>query len=284
MNFKIEKKGWVYIILCFIVTGSAVNTSNNSLFLLSSFMLSILILSGIFSSLNLYFLKIEGIKYGEFYAKKWGYLIIKLKKNKIFPQGLKRDGFALHIKNNEIFYPIYFPKRGLYKLPPILVESAFPFGLIKRKKIIKINDKVLVYPSCDNFSLPSFKIRKVDGEEKEEAKKWGEILEFYGIRIYQIGDDPRHIHWKKSAQKRELLVKEYETKSRGNLQLFLDTHIKEEEIFEEEVEKVATWCCNLLNKGKSVSLMTWENFLPEGSGEGQKKKVLSFLSLVKKNG
>ncbi len=282
MKIEIDKKGWVYIILCFIVTASATNTSNNSLYLLSSFMLSIFLISGFLSTLNLFFLKIEKVNIGEIYAKRFCYIYLKIKPSKIFPLALKCNNFDLKIDNNLIAYPIYFPQRGLYKLPPLRIESSFPFGFIKRVKIFKIEEKVLVYPSCKLFELPSFKIRRADGEE-EERKRWGEILEVYGIKPFQEGDDPRFIHWKKTAQRQELIVKEFETKSRGNMQLFLDTHIKEEKVFEKEVEKVASWCLKLLFEGKSVSLMTWENFLPEGAGEGQRKKILSFLSLVKRN-
>lgn len=282
MKIEIEKKGWIYIILCFIITASATNTSNNSLFLLSSFMLSILVFSGILSTINLFFIKIESIQIEEIYAKRINYIYLKLKGNKIFPLSLKSGEYFLNRTKDQIFYPLFFPKRGLYKLPIIRIESSFPFGFIKRAKLIELNKEVIVYPSCKNFDTPSFKIKQAGGEE-EEKKSWGEILELYGIKVFQEGDDPRFIHWKKTAQRQELIVKEFETKSRGNLQLFLDTHIKDENLFEEEVEKIAGWCCRLLHKGKSVSIMTWENFLPEGSGEGQRKKILSFLSLVKRN-
>lgn len=282
MKIEIEKKGWIYIILCFIITASATNTSNNSLFLLSSFMLSVLVFSGILSTINLYFIKIESVQIEEIYAKRVNVVYLKLKGKGIFPLSLSNGEYNLNRIKDQISYPLFFPKRGLYKLPIIRIESSFPFGFIKRTKLIELNEKVLVYPSCKNFNTPTFKIKQADGEE-EENKNWGEILEFYGIKVFQEGDDPRFIHWKKSAQRQELIVKEFEAKSRGNLQLFLDTHIKDENLFEEEVEKVAGWCCRLLHQGKSVSIMTWENFLPEGSAEGQRKKILSFLSLVKRN-
>lgn len=280
MNFKIEKKGWVYIALCFIITASAANTTNNSLYLLSAFMLSLFLFSGVFSSLNMFFLRIERVEIGEIYAKVNGFLVLKLKKSKFFPLCLKAGNHRLTIRNDEILYPVFFEKRGLYKLPQIKIESSFPFGFINRYKIFNFDEYLLVYPFCGRFENPGFKLRKTEGEE-EEKKNFGEIKEFYGIRLYQEGDDPRHIHWKKSAQRRELIVKEFETKSKGNMQLFLDTHIKDEKKFEEEVEKVASWCCRLLFEGKRVSLMTWEFFIPEGSGEGQRKKILSFLSFVK---
>ncbi|MEJ5165779.1 MAG: DUF58 domain-containing protein [Thermoanaerobaculia bacterium] len=282
MKIQIEKKGWVYIILCFIITSSATNTSNNSLFMLSAFMLSILLISGVLSTLNLMFLRIEGVQIDEVYAKRISYIKLKLKPQKYLPLSLSVDGHRLKILNREILYPLYFPKRGLYKLPRIRIESNFPFGFIKRVKIFKIDEKILVFPSCKNLELPTFKLKRTDGKEQEK-KHWGEILEYYGIKPYQEGDDPRYIHWKKTAQKGEIVVKEFETSSRGNMQLFLDTHIKDEDLFEEEVERVAGWCCRLLFEGKSVSLLTPENFLPEGSGEGQRKKILSFLGLVKRN-
>lgn len=282
MKLQIEKKGWVYIILCFIITSSATNTSNNSLFMLSAFMLSILIVSGVLSTLNMFFLKIDGVEVEEVYAKRISYIQLKLKKTKIFPLSLYVNNQRLRISNNSILYPLHFPKRGLYKLPNIRIESDFPFGFIKRVKIFKIDEKILVFPSCKNLEFPTFKLKRTDGQE-EEKKHWGEILEYYGIKPFQEGDDPRYIHWKKTAQKGEIIVKEFETRSRGNMQLFLDTHLKDEDLFEEEVERVAGWCCRLLFEGKSVSLLTPDNFLPEGSGEAQRKKILSFLGLVKRN-
>lgn len=282
MKIEIEKKGWVYIILCFIITASAINTSNNSLFLLSSFMLSILVFSGILSTLNLYFLKIEKVEFEEIFAGRINYAYLIYKPKKIFPLSLMSNDQILKMSKGKIQYPLYYPKRGHYKFPVIRIESSFPFGFIKRTKLIYIDDNLIVYPACKSFDLPSFKVKKTDGEE-EDRKKWGEILEFYGIKPFQEGDDPRHIHWKKTAQRGEIISKEFETKSRGNLQLFLDTHIKDEIQFEEEVEKVGSWCLKLLQEGKSVSLMTWDIFLSEGSGNAQRKKILSFLSVVKSN-
>ena len=43
-----------------------------------------------------------------------------------------------------------------------------------------------------------------------------------GLREYKPGDELRHVHWKASARRQDLVVKEYEGDSRPGLEVLLD--------------------------------------------------------------
>jgi hypothetical protein len=57
------------------------------------------------------------------------------------------------------------------------------------------------------------------------AKVKSRLGEFTGVRTFIPGDDPRHIHFKKSAEHRELIIKEYEASGYRDIYLIVDTGV-----------------------------------------------------------
>jgi len=47
-------------------------------------------------------------------------------------------------------------------------------------------------------------------------------LEFHGLRTFRAGDSPRHIHWRTTARRGELMVREFEDLPNDNLILLVD--------------------------------------------------------------
>ena len=50
----------------------------------------------------------------------------------------------------------------------------------------------------------------------------GHDIEFLGVREYSVGDSPRLVHWRTSARRGRLFVKEFARSSRADVTLFLD--------------------------------------------------------------
>jgi uncharacterized protein (DUF58 family) len=91
------------------------------------------------------------------------------------------------------------------------------------------------------------------------------------------------VHWKKSAQRGELVAVEYDHRSRGSFELFLDTREGNPERFEREVESVAGQCDRLLRQGAPVALATPAARFHAGTGEGHRRRLLGFLALVERD-
>jgi uncharacterized protein (DUF58 family) len=120
-----------------------------------------------------------------------------------------------------------FPRRGLHRMGPLRIETAFPGGILLRARELpeSIVD-VTVFPSL-------FPIARLDPPPggRGPARFGTPVLqpagdgEFHGVREYRRGDSPRRIHWRASARHGALLVKELERESATRrLVIALDTH------------------------------------------------------------
>lgn len=119
-------------------------------------------------------------------------------------------------------YRLRCAARGLYTFGPLTLSSADPFGWMKRQVTLPLLDTLLVYPpilSLEELGLPPLMLF---GEEVSTHPLFEDPLRVIGVRDYQVGDDPRRIHWKASARMGSLHSKIYEYTNQRRLLLLLD--------------------------------------------------------------
>ncbi len=121
-------------------------------------------------------------------------------------------------------YQVRFMQRGLYQFGPARVTSRFPLGIVERGRQIETYDEVLVYPRIGY--LANWWLRRLtDGNEASrtaQGQSGAHHDEFHRIREYRQGDELRSIHWKTSARRNELMVREYRPNRDRRLLLVLD--------------------------------------------------------------
>jgi len=125
-------------------------------------------------------------------------------------------------------YTGLIPHRGLYTLNTCKLTTAFPFGFFERAISIPSEATLLVLPRLGQLEqtiMPSGGAKFSAGAVKTFVK--GGEEEFYGLREYRPGDNPRHIHWKSSAKLAKPLVKEFDRSEREEVSILLDTFIPE---------------------------------------------------------
>jgi uncharacterized protein (DUF58 family) len=286
MRFTLLPLGWRYIGMVALVTAAAFNTGSNPLYMVAALMLGLFILSGVLSDMMLWQVEVESADPGEFYAGEPGPLWVRLKnKNPLFAvYGLNVNGepFPVIPRGSGRAAPVRmaFPKRGYADLPALSVESRFPFGFIARRRILHAAGRALIYPAIRTEKPPQTHPKHRMGE-RERAASDGDQREYRSLKPYQEGDDPRHINWKKSAQRGILIAAEFDRKSRGHVELYLNTRTLEAAAFEEDVTAAAAAACRWLRHGHSVSLATPDIRLPSGAGDAQRRHLLSFLAVVR---
>src|SRR5438552_8941204 len=84
--------------------------------------------------------------------------------------------------------------------------------------------------------------------------------EFYSMRGYIPGDDPKRINWKASARYNELIVNETEAERVTDVMIVLDTDVTffgptESELFERGIQAAASMTRLLLRQGNRVGLV-----------------------------
>jgi uncharacterized protein DUF58 len=119
-------------------------------------------------------------------------------------------------------------KRGFFKLSKISLLGGDPAGLFKRRRNFHIPGEIMIFPKAVNISnLPiRFKRRIMPSPTGRLLGVAGQGLSFFGIREYRAKDEMRFIHWKATAAKGKLMVKEFEANTVDRVIILLDSYYK----------------------------------------------------------
>lgn len=112
--------------------------------------------------------------------------------------------------------------RGEYRLGPLVISSGDPFGLFRFDRHIGTTSKIVVYPAIvplQTFASPS---GILSGGEAQRRRSHAVTTNAAGVREYAPGDSYNRIHWRSTARKNRLLVKEFELDPLADVWIFLD--------------------------------------------------------------
>ena len=113
--------------------------------------------------------------------------------------------------------------RGVYYVNDIKLSTDFPLGFWKIEKTYPLKSKIIVYPEF--YEAPQF-VTTFKGIKTEFANTTSNIPglggNFYEIREFQPGDSLKYIHWRATARKGKLMVKQLEKFTLSNLSIIFD--------------------------------------------------------------
>ncbi|MNL22953.1 hypothetical protein D3C87_1443170 [compost metagenome] len=186
-------------------------------------------------------------------------------------QEISQDRFSLQA-GKEIDVSIYFSsnKRGLNPAPRILLQSRFPFGLLRAWRHFRPDEAILVFPERKGLSL------------FPEGSLNSDILQNLGLfrdhRVYQSGDSIRRIDWKASARRREILIKNFEEPEKPALEFQWEQ--TEGLDFEDRISQLAYWVDEAEKSGFNYSLSVGR--FQQGSNHGRAHwwRCLEILALL----
>lgn len=115
-------------------------------------------------------------------------------------------------------------KRGFYQLGPVGLASSFPLGLAEARRTADDSIRTLtIYPEVFNIlGLPLHGAPSQIHRGGYLLPEGAGAAEFAGLREYQRGDNPRHVHWPTTARLNELMVREFEPLASACLTLAVD--------------------------------------------------------------
>lgn len=112
--------------------------------------------------------------------------------------------------------------RGEFRLGPMTLSSGDPFGLFLSPRKIGATSRVIVYPATvpiNKFELP---VGILSGGEAQRRRTHFVTTNAMGVREYVSGDSFNRIHWRSSARKDQLMVKEFELDPLVDIYLMVD--------------------------------------------------------------
>ncbi len=122
-------------------------------------------------------------------------------------------------------------RRGRYTVGPLVAEWSDPFGLTQRRVVLDTAVELIVHPSTEQVHDRVISRAWEDPPIRPPlSKPWPTGFEFYGMRDYVSGDDPRRINWRATARSLDVesgtgryLVREAEQGITDRVNLFLNT-------------------------------------------------------------
>ena len=302
--------GVVYVAMMLFMGLAAINSQANLLFGMFGLMIGILLVSGLISRLVLRRLAITRslpesgcvghpltliylITNGKRYWPSLSVTVAELDGVEAFTT--QPQGYMLHAApHTTASVPaLVIPKRrGLHELNAYQVATSFPFGFVKRAITARHKDVILVYPPAarvDPVVLATCQSVDVSGETMRPRP--GGSDEFYGVKEFRQGDNPRLIYWRRSARSGTLVSREMTHVSPPRILLLVDTCIPLRSLddhakVERSIAMAASLATVALEQGLSVGLCVWSGewmtFAPT-RGKRHRDDLLSVFSRLPLN-
>ncbi|MEO7121980.1 MAG: DUF58 domain-containing protein [Lacisediminihabitans sp.] len=120
-------------------------------------------------------------------------------------------------------YEFVPPRRGRFPIGPLVVELSDPFGLAKSLVTVGESDLVTVIPDLETFTHGGLSMTADDGSASVQRLRALGGDDDVMTRNYRTGDALRRVHWRASAHRGELMVREEEQRSHAEARIVLDT-------------------------------------------------------------
>ena len=314
-RFPPTREGWYFLIGTLLIGLGAINAGLNLLFLVWGMMLFLILASGVLSELCLRKLEVRRAPPVSVHAETTYLMAVALTNQKkrlpsfsvevedlVDGKPIDKRCYFLKLpagRTQETAYRHVAARRGRLRLSGFRLSTRFPFGLIHKSKDVVAPAELLVYPAL--CPVPADLLRGFASHHGRGHHKWRSRRgEFFGLREFRQGDDPRDIHWRTSARRGAPFVRETEDDEGQEVCLVIDNGagIADDGIddgtpnpnatadadadaaFEHMVSLGASLACELLNRGYRVGLAArGEEITPEG-GQAQATRLLRFLALV----
>lgn len=294
------RAGWLFFALTLGVGFAALNTGNNLLYLVFSFLLGFLVLSGVLSEAALRRIEVRRRLPREIFAGTPVPVGLEVENDQrrvssyaIVVEDLAGDDLHDALPLGRVFvlrlgpgarqqraYLLTAPERGPLRLAGYRISTRFPFGLFLKSLLLEAPAETLVYPALDPLRAAAF---GSGGRSLGETRSLypGHGTEAAGLRDFRPGDSARSVHWRASARRGLLLVRDREREERPELEVRLRTRGREPgNAFEASVRLAASEVVAHLDAGFRVGLASDGERIRPAEGPSHRARLLTFLARV----
>jgi uncharacterized protein (DUF58 family) len=114
-------------------------------------------------------------------------------------------------------------ERGRYRLGPLRIWTRFPLGLVRHTRWLDDKAEIVVCPRIGCLKAPTRQIEREALTSGTQARRRGVTEgEFHGLRDWRGGDSQRWIHWRTTARRGDLVVRQFEQEQHEDLTLLLE--------------------------------------------------------------
>ncbi|MBN1909718.1 MAG: DUF58 domain-containing protein [Pirellulales bacterium] len=127
-------------------------------------------------------------------------------------------------KSAEGVYRGRLTRRGPYEVGPFRVTTRFPFGLVRQTVTVGQTETLIVYPRLGRIAQGWMTRHResFEGAQRRLQRHGRTQGEFFGVRPWRDGDSRRSIHWRSSARRGELVVRQFEQPHQRDVAVLVD--------------------------------------------------------------
>lgn len=163
---------------------------------------------------------------------------------------------ALAKQSNTVCFPLESNYCGAVELKLLCLQFYDMLHLLMLKKIETVQSELSIMPEEISIPIPTaLNQRYGSSETSSDAFCKGNSENMVDIRTYRPGDRLQHVHWKLSAKKEELLVKEFEATSRQSVCLLLE--LERTQNLNGVLNCLYTFCLRTLEKERQLIVNWW---------------------------
>jgi uncharacterized protein (DUF58 family) len=165
-------------------------------------------------------------------------------------------------------------RRAVVPVGPLTLRRSDPFGLLARHHRDHGELRLWVHPRVHALR-PSPRARRRDQEGLTDASHGGDRI-FHALREYVVGDDLRRVHWKATAHRGTLMVREHVDPAQPDTTVVLDDRAAalDAERFELAVEIAASVLLASATRRFPVRLRSVSGRLGAADGTGESPTAL----------
>jgi len=299
-RLKFTREGKFFLGITLGVGFAAINTGNNLLYLLLGLLLALIVVSGMMSEMSLRDLTV--VRRLPLRAQVGRPHLVEIE---VFNHKKRVPSYAIEVEDlragqpadKRCFFLKISPKsaqvaayrrtptkRGRDRHTGFRIATRFPFGLFEKSREVPAEGELIIYPGVDAVQLPPSPPGRHAGGEGTLGRGHGE--DYLGLKMLRQGEDPKDIHWRKSATTGQLVMRERAREARPDVTLHLDVHKPQtggdewDLSFERRIREVASRALAHLKRGDVITVKTTSGERTRADRAVGADPVLRYLALV----
>lgn len=187
-------------------------------------------------------------------------------------------------------------RRGRYRPGPLTLTWGDPFGFFGGRRVVTGDWQITVYPRVARLSALELPARQPFGSLRTREHAFQDPSHLAEVRPYRNGDHLKLVHWRTTARRGRLFVKEYELTASAELHIALDlqraAYAGEEspvdlDLLDAAVAAAAAVADYAARRGFNVGLFAHgarPADVPCGSGHRRVREIMEVLTTVDADG
>jgi uncharacterized protein (DUF58 family) len=299
-RLRFTREGKFFVGITLGVGFAAINTANNLLYLLLGMLLALIVVSGVMSELSLRDLTV--VRRLPLRAQVGRPHLVEIE---VYNHKVRVPSYAIEVEDlragqpadKRCFFLKISPKSAqvaAYRRTPVRrgrdihvgfrIATRFPFGLFEKSREVPAEGELIIYPAVDPVQLPVSSGGRAPGADQVVGRGHGE--EFLGLKLMRTGEDPRDVHWRKTAAVGQMVMRERARETRPDVTLTLDVLRPNQSVeewnagFERRVRDLASRAVAHIKRGDHVVVLTSAGGISRADRALGADPLLRYLALL----